>query len=122
MPDRIPRARDMPTTDHHSPAFSELDRSILAGCQPVFHTSSPVVIFASTGTGAREAAHRRAVVIRLPRRAYRTNAGGLCSSPAGMAWYGTAMALSALGLARYIKPLERFPFALEPALALCLRA
>jgi alanine-glyoxylate transaminase / serine-glyoxylate transaminase / serine-pyruvate transaminase len=56
VPDRILRAMDMPTMDHRSPAFGELGRTVLAGCQAVFQTSGPVVIFPSSGTGAWEAA------------------------------------------------------------------
>jgi alanine-glyoxylate transaminase/serine-glyoxylate transaminase/serine-pyruvate transaminase len=56
VPDRILRAMDMPTMDHRSPAFGELGRTVLTGCQAVFQTSGPVVIFPSSGTGAWEAA------------------------------------------------------------------
>src|SRR6195952_4363392 len=56
VPDRILRAMDMPTMDHRSPAFGDLGRTVLSGCQAVFQTSGPVVIFPSSGTGAWEAA------------------------------------------------------------------
>ena len=56
VPDRILRAMDMPTMDHRSAAFGELGRQVLRGCQAVFQTSGPVVIFPSSGTGAWEAA------------------------------------------------------------------
>jgi alanine-glyoxylate transaminase/serine-glyoxylate transaminase/serine-pyruvate transaminase len=56
VPDRILRAMDMPTMDHRSPAFAELGRTVLTGCQAVFQTSGPVVIFPSSGSGAWEAA------------------------------------------------------------------
>ena len=44
VPDRILRAMDMPTMDHRSPAFGELGRAVLRGCQEVFQTSGPVEI------------------------------------------------------------------------------
>jgi alanine-glyoxylate transaminase/serine-glyoxylate transaminase/serine-pyruvate transaminase len=56
VPDRILRAMDRPTMDHRSPEFGQLGRQVLEGCQAVFQTSGPVVIFPSSGTGAWEAA------------------------------------------------------------------
>ena len=56
VPDRILRAMDMPTMDHRSAAFAQLGRQVLQGCQSVFQTSGPVVMFPSSGTGAWEAA------------------------------------------------------------------
>jgi alanine-glyoxylate transaminase/serine-glyoxylate transaminase/serine-pyruvate transaminase len=56
VPDRVLRAMDMPTMDHRSAAFAELGRTVLKGCQDVFQTSGPVIIFPSSGTGAWEAA------------------------------------------------------------------
>ena len=56
VPDRVLRAIDMPTMDHRGPEFGKLGRSILEGCQRVFQTSGPVVIFPGSGTGAWEAA------------------------------------------------------------------
>jgi alanine-glyoxylate transaminase/serine-glyoxylate transaminase/serine-pyruvate transaminase len=56
VPDRVLRAMDMPTIDHRGPAFGELGRTVLQGCQAVFQTAGPVVIFPSSGTGAWEAA------------------------------------------------------------------
>ncbi len=56
VPDRILRAIDRPTIDHRGPEFARLGRSVLAGCQTVFGTSGPVVIFPASGTGAWEAA------------------------------------------------------------------
>ena len=56
VPDRILRAIDRPTIDHRGPEFSRLGRAVLAGCQTVFGTSGPVVIFPASGTGAWEAA------------------------------------------------------------------
>jgi alanine-glyoxylate transaminase/serine-glyoxylate transaminase/serine-pyruvate transaminase len=56
VPDRILRAIDMPVIDHRGPAFADLGRRVLEGCQSVFKTSNPVVIYPSSGTGAWEAA------------------------------------------------------------------
>jgi alanine-glyoxylate transaminase/serine-glyoxylate transaminase/serine-pyruvate transaminase len=56
VPDRVLRAIDMPTMDHRGPDFAKLGRTVLEGCQRVFQTSGPVVIFPGSGTGAWEAA------------------------------------------------------------------
>ena len=56
VPDRVLRAMDRPTIDHRGPEFARLGRAVLEGCQAVFQTSGPVVIFPSSGTGAWEAA------------------------------------------------------------------
>jgi alanine-glyoxylate transaminase / serine-glyoxylate transaminase / serine-pyruvate transaminase len=56
VPDRVLRAMDRPTIDHRGPEFAALGRAVLEGCQAVFQTRAPVVIFASSGTGAWEAA------------------------------------------------------------------
>ncbi len=56
VPDRILRAIDRPTIDHRGPEFGRLGRAVLAGCQTIFGTSGPVVIFPASGTGAWEAA------------------------------------------------------------------
>ena len=56
VPDRILRAIDRPTIDHRGPEFGRLGRSVLAGCQAVFGTAGPVIIFPASGTGAWEAA------------------------------------------------------------------
>ncbi len=56
VPDRILRAIDRPTIDHRGPEFGRLGRAVLAGCQTVFGTSGPVIIFPASGTGAWEAA------------------------------------------------------------------
>ena len=56
VPDRILRAIDRPTIDHRGPEFGRLGRAVLAGCQAVFGTSGPVIIFPASGTGAWEAA------------------------------------------------------------------
>lgn len=56
MPDRVLRAIDQPTIDHRGPEFAKLGRAVIAGCQQVFQTSRPVIIFPGSGTGAWEAA------------------------------------------------------------------
>ena len=56
VPDRILRAMDMPTIDHRGPHFAELGRRVLTKVRDAFGTSSPVVIFPGSGTGAWEAA------------------------------------------------------------------
>ncbi len=44
-----------PTIDHRGPEFKALGLEVLAGIKPIFKTEGPVVIFASSGTGAWEA-------------------------------------------------------------------
>jgi alanine-glyoxylate transaminase/serine-glyoxylate transaminase/serine-pyruvate transaminase len=56
VPDRILRALSRPTIDHRGPAFARIGREAIDGLQRVFQTSSPVVIYPSSGTGAWEAA------------------------------------------------------------------
>src|ERR1700744_6209811 len=56
IPDRVLRAMDMPVIDHRSAQFAELAKTVFQGCQKVFQTSGPVIIFPSSGTGAWEAA------------------------------------------------------------------
>ncbi len=56
VPDRVLRAMDMPIIDHRSAEFGELGKAVLSGCQTIFKTSGPVIIFPSSGTGAWEAA------------------------------------------------------------------
>ena len=56
VPDRVLRAMDMPVIDHRSAEFGELGKAVLEGCQKIFKTAGPVVIFPSSGTGAWEAA------------------------------------------------------------------
>jgi alanine-glyoxylate transaminase/serine-glyoxylate transaminase/serine-pyruvate transaminase len=56
VPDQILRAMDRPVIDHRGPEFAALTREVLAGLPSLFHTSGPVVIFSSSGTGAAEAA------------------------------------------------------------------
>jgi len=56
VPDRVLRAIDFPTIDHRGPAFSDLGNIVLEGLKGIFKTTSPVVIFPASGTGAWEAA------------------------------------------------------------------
>ena len=56
VPDRILRAIDRPTIDHRGPQFQQLGLAVLAGIRRIFQTQQPVIIYASSGTGAWEAA------------------------------------------------------------------
>src|SRR5450631_2488721 len=56
VPDRVLRAMDMPVIDHRSSQFAELGKTVFEGCQNIFQTAGPVIIFPSSGTGAWEAA------------------------------------------------------------------
>jgi alanine-glyoxylate transaminase/serine-glyoxylate transaminase/serine-pyruvate transaminase len=56
VPDRVLRAMDMPTMDHRGPEFAQLTLEILEGLKQVFKTSSEVIIYPASGTGAWEAA------------------------------------------------------------------
>ena len=56
VPDRVLRAMDRPVIDHRGPEFQLLGQSVLEGCKAVFQTTSHVVIYPSSGTGAWEAA------------------------------------------------------------------
>src|SRR5258707_1768565 len=56
VPDRVLRAMDMPVIDHRSSDFAELGKTIFEGCQKIFKTAGPVIVFPSSGTGAWEAA------------------------------------------------------------------
>jgi len=56
VPDRILRAIDRPTMDHRGPAFGEMTSGVLDDIKKVFKTSSPVIIYPASGTGAWEAA------------------------------------------------------------------
>src|ERR1700689_3438917 len=56
VPDRVLRAMDMPVIDHRSAQFAELAKAVFDGCQSIFKTAGPVIIFPSSGTGAWEAA------------------------------------------------------------------
>jgi alanine-glyoxylate transaminase/serine-glyoxylate transaminase/serine-pyruvate transaminase len=56
LPDRVLRAMDTPVIDHRGPEFAKLARRGLEAVKTIFKTSSPVIIFTATGTGAWEAA------------------------------------------------------------------
>ena len=56
VPERVLRAMDYPTIDHRGPQFSEIGKKCLDGMKTIFKTSSPVVIYPASGTGAWEAA------------------------------------------------------------------
>jgi len=56
VPDRVLRAMDMPVIDHRSAEFAELGKQVFEGCQQIFKTKGPVIVFPSSGTGAWEAA------------------------------------------------------------------
>ena len=56
VPDRVLRAMDYPTIDHRGPEFQALGKKVLKDIKAIFQTSSPVVIYPASGTGAWEAA------------------------------------------------------------------
>lgn len=56
VPDRVLRAMGQTVVDHRGPEFAKLSLQALELIRPVFQTTSPVVIFPSSGTGACEAA------------------------------------------------------------------
>ncbi len=56
VPDRVLRAMDRAVIDHRSAEFAELGIEVLEGLRGIFQTTSPVVIYAASGTGAWEAA------------------------------------------------------------------
>jgi alanine-glyoxylate transaminase/serine-glyoxylate transaminase/serine-pyruvate transaminase len=56
LPDRVLRAMDTPVIDHRGPEFAKLAKRGLEALKTIFKTSSPVIIFTATGTGAWEAA------------------------------------------------------------------
>ena len=55
VPDRVLRALSKPTNDHRGPEFAALAKEVLSGLKDVFLTSSPVIIYPGSGTGAWEA-------------------------------------------------------------------
>ncbi|MDP1991807.1 MAG: aminotransferase class V-fold PLP-dependent enzyme [Syntrophales bacterium] len=55
VPEQVLRAMAKPTIDHRGPEFKALALEVLGGLKPIFKTAGPVVIFASSGTGAWEA-------------------------------------------------------------------
>ena len=52
VPERVLRAISAPTIDHRGPAFGRFASELLENVRAVFQTSSPVVIYPSSGTGA----------------------------------------------------------------------
>jgi alanine-glyoxylate transaminase/serine-glyoxylate transaminase/serine-pyruvate transaminase len=56
IPDRVLRAVAQPVIDHRGPEFARMSLEVLHGIREVFQTSSPVVIYPSSGSGACEAA------------------------------------------------------------------
>src|SRR5271157_709105 len=56
VPDRVLRAMAKPTIDHRGPEFSRMAMEVFDGLKQVCRTTSPVVIYPSSGTGAWEAA------------------------------------------------------------------
>ena len=56
VPDRVLRAMSSPTIDHRGSEFARLGYEVLEGLKQIFKTSSTVVIYPSSGTGAWEAA------------------------------------------------------------------
>ena len=56
VPERVLRAIDAPVIDHRGPAFAKLGLEVLEGLKALFKTTSPVIIYPASGTGAWEAA------------------------------------------------------------------
>ena len=56
VPDRVLRAMDTPMIDHRGPEFAKLAKKCLDGIKTIFKTTSPVIIYTATGTGAWESA------------------------------------------------------------------
>ena len=56
MPDRILRAMDRPAIDHRGPEYARIAERCYSGVKTVFKTKHPVLISASAGHGAWEAA------------------------------------------------------------------
>jgi alanine-glyoxylate transaminase/serine-glyoxylate transaminase/serine-pyruvate transaminase len=55
VPEQVLRALAKPTIDHRGPEFKALTLEVLEGLKGVYKTACPVMIFASSGTGAWEA-------------------------------------------------------------------
>lgn len=55
VPEQVLRAMAKPTIDHRGPEFKALALEVFDGLRPIFKTTGPVMIFASSGTGAWEA-------------------------------------------------------------------
>jgi len=56
VPERVQQAIGRQVIDHRGPEFAETGLAALAGMKRIFKTSSPVIIYPSSGTGAWEAA------------------------------------------------------------------
>jgi alanine-glyoxylate transaminase/serine-glyoxylate transaminase/serine-pyruvate transaminase len=56
VPDRVLRAISAPVIDHRGPEFAKLGLEVLSGVRALFKTTSPVIIYPASGTGAWEAA------------------------------------------------------------------
>lgn len=56
VPDSILRAMSQAVVDHRGPDFPDLTLGVLDQLKPIFNTSSPIIIYPSSGTGAWEAA------------------------------------------------------------------
>ena len=56
VPDRVLRAIAAPVIDHRGPEFAKLGLDVLSGVRALFKTTSPVIIYPASGTGAWEAA------------------------------------------------------------------
>jgi alanine-glyoxylate transaminase/serine-glyoxylate transaminase/serine-pyruvate transaminase len=55
VPEQVLRALAKPTIDHRGPEFKALALEVFDGLKSIFKTTLPVMIFASSGTGAWEA-------------------------------------------------------------------
>jgi len=56
VPERVLRAIARPTIDHRGPEFACLTHEVIDGLRQIFQTTSAVVVYPSSGTGAWEAA------------------------------------------------------------------
>jgi alanine-glyoxylate transaminase / serine-glyoxylate transaminase / serine-pyruvate transaminase len=62
VPQRVLRAVDMPTIDHRGPEFAKMTLGLFEGLKRLFKTSTgEVIIYASSGSGAWEAAIENAL-------------------------------------------------------------
>jgi len=55
VPGRVLQALGRPVIDHRGPEFAKLATEVLEGLRTVFQTTSPVIIYPGSGTGAWEA-------------------------------------------------------------------
>src|SRR3989339_320607 len=55
VPEQVLRALAKPTIDHRGPEFKALALEVFDGLKSIFKTTGPVMIYASSGTGAWEA-------------------------------------------------------------------